>query len=119
MTQRRAVVTGLGIVSPVGIGADATWEALVAGRSGIDRITLFDPSPFDVDVAGEVKGFDVAKYMDAKDARRHDRNTHFAVAATGEALRDAGLLGENGRVTAASTPTASGWSSAPASAASA
>ncbi len=94
MTDRRAVVTGLGIVSPVGIGAEASWDALVAGRSGIDRITLFDPTPFDVDVAGEVKGFDAAQYMDAKDARRHDRNTHFAVAATGEALRDAGLTPE-------------------------
>jgi 3-oxoacyl-[acyl-carrier-protein] synthase II len=98
VTERRAVVTGLGIVSPVGIGAEATWDALVAGRSGIDRITLFDTTPFEVDVAGEVKGFDAGEYMDAKDARRHDRNTHFAVAATGEALRDAGLLGDNGRV---------------------
>ena len=98
MTQRRAVVTGLGVVSPVGIGAEATWDALVAGRSGIDRITLFDPSPFEVDVAGEVKDFDATQYMDAKDVRRHDRNTHFAVAAAGEALRDAGLLGENGHV---------------------
>ena len=98
MTARRAVVTGLGIVSPVGIGAEASWDALVSGRSGIDRITLFDTTPFDVDVAGEVKGFDAGEYMDAKDARRHDRNTHFAVAATGEALRDAGLLGDNGRV---------------------
>ena len=98
MSRRRAVVTGLGIVSPVGIGAEASWDALVSGRSGIDRITLFDTEPFDVDVAGEVKGFDAGEYMDAKDARRHDRNTHFAVAATGEALRDAGLLGDNGRV---------------------
>lgn len=98
MTERRAVVTGLGIVSPVGIGAEATWDALVSGRSGIDDITLFDASPFDIRVAGEVKGFDASAYMEAKDARRHDRNTHFAVAASGEALRDAGLLGENGLV---------------------
>jgi beta-ketoacyl-acyl-carrier-protein synthase II len=89
----------MGVVSPVGIGADATWEALVAGRSGIDRITLFDTSPFEVDVAGEVKGFDATAYMEPKDARRHDRNTHFAVAASGEALRAAGLLGDDGRVT--------------------
>jgi 3-oxoacyl-[acyl-carrier-protein] synthase II len=99
VTSRRAVVTGLGIVSPVGIGAEATWDALVAGRSGIDTITHFDASQFDVDVAGEVKGFDATKYMDAKDARRHDRSTHLAVAATGEALRDAGLLGDDGHVT--------------------
>ena len=99
VSDRRVVVTGLGIVSPVGIGVEASWDALVAGRSGIDRITLFDPSPFEVDVAGEVKGFDASAYMDAKDVRRHDRNTHFAVAATGEALRHAGLVGDNGRVT--------------------
>ena len=98
MTRRRAVVTGLGIVSPVGIGSEATWDALVSGRSGIADITLFDASPFEVHVAGEVKGFDATAYMDAKDARRHDRNTHFAVAATGEALRHAGLLGDDGLV---------------------
>ncbi len=98
MTARRAVVTGLGVVSPVGIGADATWDALVSGRSGIDRITLFDTTPFEVDVAGEVKGFDATQFMEPKDVRRHDRNTHFAVAATGEALRDAGLLGDDGHV---------------------
>ena len=93
------MVTGLGVVSPVGIGAEATWDSLVAGRSGIDRITLFDTTPFDVDVAGEVKGFEATDYMDPKDARRHDRSTHLAVAATGEALRDAGLLGDDGHVT--------------------
>ena len=98
MSARRAVVTGLGAVTPVGIGAEASWEALVAGRSGIADITLFDPTPFEIHVAGEVKGFDATEYMDAKDARRHDRNTHFAVAASGEALRHAGLLGDDGRV---------------------
>ncbi len=98
MTERRAVVTGLGVVSPVGIGADAAWEALVAGRSGITDITLFDATAYDIHVAGEVKGFDATDYMDGKDARRHDRNTHFAVAATGEALRHAGLLGEDGQL---------------------
>jgi 3-oxoacyl-[acyl-carrier-protein] synthase II len=98
VTARRAVVTGLGVVSPVGIGAEATWDALVSGRSGIDRITLFDPTPFEVDVAGEVKGFDATQFMEPKDARRHDRNVHFAVAATGEALGNAGLLGDDRRV---------------------
>ena len=98
MTVRRVVVTGMGVVSPVGIGADATWDALVAGRSGVDRITLFDTSPFEVDVAGEVKNFDPTAFMEPKEARRHDRNTHFAVAAAGEALRDAGMLGDDGRV---------------------
>jgi beta-ketoacyl-acyl-carrier-protein synthase II len=96
VTARRVVVTGLGVVSPVGIGADASWDALVAGRSGIADITLFDTTGYDIHVAGEVKGFDVSQYMDGKDARRHDRNTHFAVAASGEALRDAGLLNADG-----------------------
>ena len=98
MTQRRAVVTGMGIVSPVGIGAEASWEALVAGQSGIADVTLFDTTDYDIHVAGEVKGFDAREYMDGPDARRHDRNTHFAVAASGEALRDAGLLGDDGHV---------------------
>ena len=92
MTARRVVVTGMGVVSPVGIGADVSWDALVAGRSGIADITLFDTTDYPIHVAGEVKDFDVSQYMDGKDARRHDRNTHFAVAASGEALRDAGLL---------------------------
>jgi beta-ketoacyl-acyl-carrier-protein synthase II len=93
VNARRAVVTGVGALSPVGIGADASWEALVAGRSGVADITLFDTTDYEIHVAGEVKGFDATQYMDGKDVRRHDRNTHFAVAATGEALRDAGLLG--------------------------
>jgi len=93
VTARRAVVTGLGVVSPVGIGTDATWAALVAGRSGITEITRFDTTPYpEFKVAGEVKGFEATDYMDAKDVRRHDRVTHFGVAATGEALRHAGLL---------------------------
>ena len=96
MSARRVAVTGLGVVSPVGIGADASWEALVRGRSGIADITLFDTTDYEIHVAGEVKGFDAADYMDGRDARRHDRNTHFAVAATGEALRDAGLLSADG-----------------------
>jgi len=96
VTARRVVVTGMGVMSPVGIGADASWDALVAGRSGIADITLFDTTDYEIHVAGEVKGFDVSQYMDGKDARRHDRNTHFAVAASGEALRDAGLLNADG-----------------------
>jgi beta-ketoacyl-acyl-carrier-protein synthase II len=100
VNQRRVVVTGLGVVSPVGIGADASWEALIAGRSGIADITLFDASQYEVHVAGEVKGFDATQYMDGKDVRRHDRNTHFAVAAAGEALRQAGLLAADDRLDA-------------------
>lgn len=98
MTARRAVVTGFGVVSPVGIGADASWESLISGRSGIADITLFDASDYPIHIAGEVKGFDATQYMDGKDARRHDRNTHLAVAACGEALGHAGLLGDGGKV---------------------
>jgi 3-oxoacyl-[acyl-carrier-protein] synthase II len=94
VSQRRVVITGLGVVSPVGIGLDATWESLVAGRSGIADITLFDTTDYPIHVAGEVKDFDATRYMDARDVRRHDRNTHFAVAAAGEALRNAGLLAD-------------------------
>jgi len=100
MTTRRAVVTGFGTVSPVGIGADASWDALVAGRSGITDITLFDTTDYPIHVAGEVKDFDATQYMDGKDVRRHDRNTHFAVAAAGEALRHAGLLNADGMLDA-------------------
>ena len=78
-----------------------TGKALVAGRSGIADITAFDTTGYDIHIAGEVKGFDATQYMDGKDARRHDRNTHFAVAATGEALRDAGLLNDGGQLDAA------------------
>jgi 3-oxoacyl-[acyl-carrier-protein] synthase II len=95
---RRAVVTGLGVVSPVGIGLDETWRGLTAGRSGIGDITLFDASQYPVHIAGEVKGFDPGEWMDARDARRHDRNTHLAVWATGEALRHAGLLTDGGQL---------------------
>jgi 3-oxoacyl-[acyl-carrier-protein] synthase II len=100
VTARRVVVTGIGVVSPVGIGAGVAWDALVAGRSGVADITLFDTTDYPIHVAGEVKGFDATQYMDPKDARRHDRNTHFAVAAAGEALRDAGLLTAQGMLDA-------------------
>jgi 3-oxoacyl-[acyl-carrier-protein] synthase II len=101
VTARRVVVTGIGVVSPVGIGARASWDNLVAGRSGVADITLFDTTDYEIHVAGEVKGFDATQYMDGKDARRHDRNTHFAVAASGEALKDAGLLNANGMLDSA------------------
>jgi len=100
VSGRRAVVTGVGALSPVGIGADASWDALLSGRSGIADITLFDATDYPVRVAGEVKDFDATHFMDGKDARRHDRNTHFAVAATVVALRDAGLLTDDGHLDA-------------------
>ena len=88
---RRVVVTGMGTVTPVGLDVATTWDALTSGRSGLTRITRFDPSPYDTQIAGEVKDFDASAYMDRKDIRRTDRFTHYAVAAASEALKDAKL----------------------------
>ncbi|HLP99245.1 MAG TPA: beta-ketoacyl-ACP synthase II [Sideroxyarcus sp.] len=92
MARRRVVVTGLGVISPVGIGVAETWQNIVAGKSGIGRITRFDPSAFACQVAGEVNGFDVTQYLPAKDARRMDRFVHFGLAAGIEAFKDSGLV---------------------------
>ncbi len=89
--RRRVVITGIGAVTPLGLSARETWEGLVAGRSGIDRITLFDPANTDSKIAGEVKGFDPTQYLSRKEARRTDRFVQFAVAAALEAVEDAGL----------------------------
>jgi 3-oxoacyl-[acyl-carrier-protein] synthase II len=88
---RRVVVTGMGTVTPVGLDVASTWDALVKGRSGLSRITRFDPSPYETQIAGEVKGFEPTAYMDRKEVRRTDRFTHLAVAASREALTDANL----------------------------
>ena len=88
---RRVVVTGMGAVTPVGLDIARTWDSLVNGRSGIARITRFDPSPYETQIAGELKGFDASASMDKKDVRRTDRFTHYAVAAASQALRDAKL----------------------------
>ena len=87
----RIVVTGIGIVSPVGCDAPSTWEAIVSGKSGIAGITRFDPAGYQTTFAGEVKGFDPVDRLGRKDARRTDRYTHFAVASALEALERAGL----------------------------
>jgi 3-oxoacyl-[acyl-carrier-protein] synthase II len=89
--ERRVVVTGMGAVTPIGNDVASYWESLMAGRSGIDRITAFDPSRLDAKIAGEVKGFEPELVMPKKEIRRHDRYVHFAWAASHEALRDAGL----------------------------
>ena len=87
MAHRRIVVTGLGIISPVGIGLTTSWSNILAGRSGITKITRFDTSHFPVHIAGEVKDFDPAKYMDFKEARRRDRFCQMGVAAARMAWR--------------------------------
>ena len=86
--KRRVVITGMGAITPVGIGKDEYWQALLAGQSGIARITRFDPSDYATQIAGEVKGFEPANYMDKKEAKRMDRFTQFAIAATKMAFDD-------------------------------
>ena len=97
MSRRRVVVTGLGIISPVGNGVPEAWKNIVAGASGITRITRFDPSPFSSQIAGEVKGFDPAQHLSAKEARRFDTFIHYGLAAAIEAIKDAGLDFEHER----------------------
>ena len=91
MSRRRVVVTGLGIVSPVGIGVADAWSNILAGRSGVARITRFDASAFPSQIAAEVKDFDVSRWLSAKEARRYDTFIHYGLVATMEAIRDAGL----------------------------
>jgi 3-oxoacyl-[acyl-carrier-protein] synthase II len=89
--RRRVVVTGMGAITPLGNDVDAFWDGLVNGRSGITRITMFDPARVGSKVAGEIKDFDATQVMDRKEVRRNDRVVHYAWAATVEAMRMAGL----------------------------
>ncbi len=89
--HRRVALTGLGVVSPIGTGKDEFWNAMMEGRSGVRRITAFDPTPFECQIAAEVRDFDPAAFLDKKEIRRTDRCVQFAVAATRMALDDAGL----------------------------
>ena len=89
--MRRAVVTGLGAVTPLGLDARSTWDAAVAGRSGVGFIKSFDASGYPVRIASEVKGFDAVAVVGPKDARRLERNVVLAVAAAREAWKDAGV----------------------------
>ncbi len=91
MARRRVVVTGLGIVSPVGIGVTEAWSHIVAGKSGISLITRFDASALPTQIAGEVKGFDVAKWLTPKEARRFDIFIHYGLAAAIDALKDSSI----------------------------
>ena len=89
--KRRVVITGLGIVSPVGNDIESAWNNIVNGQSGVGRITRFDPAPFNSQIAGEVKNFDITQYMSAKEAKQMDTFIHYGVAAGVQAWRDAGL----------------------------
>jgi len=91
MSRRRVVVTGMGVVCPVGIGLEETWKGLVAGKSGIGPITQFDASTYPTRIAGEVRGFDPERWMDKREARRNDRFIQLGLAASEMAIADAGL----------------------------
>lgn len=91
MTKQRVVVTGLGMVTPLGVTADDSWEGLIAGRPGIRRITQFEASAFSTQIAGEVNGFNPEDYIEPKEIKKMDRFIHFAIAATTMALKDSGL----------------------------
>ncbi|MCA3180384.1 MAG: beta-ketoacyl-ACP synthase II [Burkholderiaceae bacterium] len=94
MSRRRVVVTGLGLISPVGNDVATGWSNLVAGRGGIGPITKFDASAFPCRIAGEVRGFDVSAWMPAKEARHFDTFIHYGIAASAQAVRDAGISAE-------------------------
>jgi 3-oxoacyl-[acyl-carrier-protein] synthase II len=92
LSKRRVVITGLGIISPVGIGISPVWQNIVAGKSGIAKISHFDASGLASQIAGEVKDFDVTQFLSAKDARRMDKFIHFGLVAGIEAFKDSGLI---------------------------
>jgi 3-oxoacyl-[acyl-carrier-protein] synthase II len=89
--KNRVVITGVGLITPVGIGVEASWSAICAGKSGIGPITHFDAGVFKTQIAGEVKGFDPLEFMEKKDAKRTQPYIHYAVAAAKMAVADAGL----------------------------
>jgi 3-oxoacyl-[acyl-carrier-protein] synthase II len=91
LSRRRVVVTGLGIICPIGNTVADAWSSALAGKSGVGRITQFDASTLSSQIAGEVKNFDIAAYLSPKEARRMDRFIHFGIAAGVQALRDSGL----------------------------
>ena len=94
MSRRRVAVTGLGCVSPLGVGADATWKAIVSGESGAGEVTRFDTSEYSTKIACEVKDFDPTEFMEQREARRSDRFTQYAVAAAVEGAERAGWSGD-------------------------
>src|SRR2546423_8714457 len=91
MSKRRIVVTGLGVVSPVGSTVQSAWDAILRGQSGIGPVTRFDVTAFPVRIGGQVRDFDVSQYISSKEARRMDEFMHYGVAAGGPAVGDAGI----------------------------
>jgi len=92
LEKRRVVVTGVGLVTALGVGTEETWEGLCAGRSGVAAITRFDTTQFPTRIAAEVKDFDPLRWFDKKDLKKMDNFIHYAVAASDFALKQAGLV---------------------------
>ena len=102
--NRRVVITGLGLITPIGIGIEQTWESLCNGRSGVAEITRFDTTDYQTEIAAEVKDFDPADFMPQKEAKRVEPFIAFALAATRLAIEDSGLVIESrGRTWAGET----------------
>jgi len=91
LSKRRVVVTGLGIISPIGNTVEAAWSAIKAGRSGIAPITHFDVSSFPVRIGGEIRDFDITRFIPAKDARKMASFIHYGIAAAAQAFEDSGI----------------------------
>ena len=91
MSKRRVVITGLGLITPVGIGVSETWKNIIAGVSGITSISKFNTNNFTSKIAGEVKNFDPLKYLKTKEARRMDTFIQYGLAAGIEAIEDSGF----------------------------
>lgn len=88
---KRVVITGLGAITPLGNSVDLFWQSIISGKSGVDKVTLFDTSEFTTKIGAEVKNFDPENYINKKDVKRMDRFCHFAIASAGEALKSANL----------------------------
>lgn len=91
MSKRRVVITGVGVLSAIGLNVEENWESILAGKSGIDYITKFDTEPFAVKFGGELKGFDVTDYIKPKEAKKMDPFIHYGIAAGVQAMQDSGL----------------------------
>src|SRR5258708_3931160 len=89
--QRRVVVTGMSVITPVGLNLAQSWDNVVGGRSGIERIATFDPAPFDTQIAGEIKGFNPDDYIPKKEQKKMDKFIHYTLGATKMAIADAEL----------------------------
>ncbi len=89
--KRRVVITGMGLITPLGKEVAQVWDSILAGRSGIHRLSVIDPTPYKVQVAGDIPDFDPGNYVDPKDHKRLDRFTLFAMYAGGKAIEDSGL----------------------------